>query len=344
MESWNIEIHSYEELKEYSEDIVQKYANNLTVSQIAREYKAHIATVTKVLEKAGCQIKKKEKLTDAFFEQEKDNIRELYLEKGLSPEEIGKIYNKKKYQINYILDKMGITKTISEAKRKYTLDEHFFDKIDTPNKAYILGFLYADGCNNKVINTITLGLDVKDKDILEKIQKAIGTDRPLYDSIYFAPIFKEGDAIIKRHMVILSLSSKYMSDTVEKWGVIPRKTFDLVFPDFLSEGLYSHFSRGYFDGDGWASLRTTNEKYPRQRLNVGMMSSMTFCLGMQKYLKNKCNIFFNVNHPSGHKKENGIIRSSSKEETKKFMDFIYKDAELYIERKYNNFKKFFDNN
>ena len=74
------------------------------------------------------------------------------------------------------------------------------------------------------------------------------------------------------------------------------------------------------------------------------MSSMTFCLGMQKYLKNKCNIFFNVNHPSGHKKENGIIRSSSKEETKKFMDFIYKDAELYMERKYNNFKKFFDNN
>ena len=61
--------------------------------------------------------------------------------------------------------------------------------------------------------------------------------------------------------------------------------------------------------------------------------------------KNKlCNIFFNVNHPSRHQKENGIIRSSSKEDTKKFMDFIYKDAELYMERKYNNFKKFFDNN
>ena len=344
MESWNIEIHSYEELKEYSEDIVQKYANNLTVSQIAREYKAHIATVTKVLEKAGCQIRKKEKLTDAFFEQEKDNIRELYLEKGLSPEEIGKIYNKKRYQINYILDKLKITRTVSEVQRKYVLDEHFFDEIDTPNKAYILGFLYADGCNSKTTNTITLGLNIKDKDILEKIQNAIGTNRPLQESIYVKNTPHNSEKFVERHMVILSLSSKYMSDTVEKWGLIPRKTFDLVFPDFLAEDLYSHLIRGYLDGDGWVSLRTTNEKHPRQRLGVGMMSSMNFCLGMQKYLKEKQNINFNVIHPSGANEKNGVIRSSSKKETKKFMDFIYKDAELYMERKYNNFKKFFDNN
>lgn len=75
-----------------------------------------------------------------------------------------------------------------------------------------------------------------------------------------------------------------------------------------------------------------------------MMSSMNFCLGMQKYLKEKQNINFNVIHPSGANEKNGVIRSSSKKETKKFMDFIYKDAELYMERKYNNFKKFFDNN
>ena len=30
--------------------------------------------------------------------------------------------------------------------RRYSLDEHYFDVIDTPEKAYWLGFIGADGC------------------------------------------------------------------------------------------------------------------------------------------------------------------------------------------------------
>ena len=37
-------------------------------------------------------------------------------------------------------------------KRIYSLDENFFEKIDTERKAYILGFVYADG-NNKSQNS-----------------------------------------------------------------------------------------------------------------------------------------------------------------------------------------------
>ena len=37
-------------------------------------------------------------------------------------------------------------------KRKYNVNDNYIDIIDNQNKAYILGFLYADGCNyDKVI-------------------------------------------------------------------------------------------------------------------------------------------------------------------------------------------------
>jgi len=30
--------------------------------------------------------------------------------------------------------------------KKYLINEEFFDKLDTEDKAYTLGFIYADGC------------------------------------------------------------------------------------------------------------------------------------------------------------------------------------------------------
>lgn len=71
-------------------------------------------------------------------------------------------------------------------------------------------------------------------------------------------------------MVTLTLASKYMCNTVEKWGLTQAKTFTINFPDFLPEELIPHFIRGYFDGDGCACV-CMNGKY--KRLFITMMSS-----------------------------------------------------------------------
>ena len=55
---------------------------------------------------------------------------------------------------------------------------------------------------------------------------------------------------------------------------------------------------------------------------------------MQEYLSTKHKIYFRVNHPFGKSELNGIIRSTSKEDIKNFINYIYKDANLYMERKY----------
>ena len=55
--------------------------------------------------------------------------------------------------------------------RRYKLNENYFNKIDTHEKAYVLGFLYADGSNRG--DGITFTQDIERIDILENIKKAL---------------------------------------------------------------------------------------------------------------------------------------------------------------------------
>jgi len=193
----------------------------------------------------------------------------MYTKDGLTPREIGEKFGVKRHQINYILEKNGVQKNSSDCKRKYEINEYYFDNIDTPNKAYILGFLYADGCNHiKHNNTITLELQQKDADILELIKNEIGSSKPLY---WFNTIRTDG---VERHMVSMVLNSKHMCEMLSKCGCVHKKTFLLEFPDFLEERLYSHFIRGYFDRDGCASIVKESGKNRENRLHVTIMSSI----------------------------------------------------------------------
>lgn len=224
------------------------------------------------------------------------------------------------------MKKHGIQKSISESKRKYTLNENYFDEIDTPNKAYILGFLYADGYNNRINNSIVLSLSKNDREILEKISEEVGSNKPLFESDYV----NTNDGI-DRHMLILTMASKHMCESLEKWGLTQNKTFTITFPDFLREDLIPHFVRGYFDGDGCA-CSTTDKGKPK--FQITLMSSTQFCNGLVDYLETQ-NIHFHINQPLRKSEKNKIVRSGSNKELPKFINLIYKDADLYLNRKRN---------
>lgn len=224
-----------------------------------------------------------------------------------------------------MLEKHGIQKSVSQAKRKYSLNEDYFDEIDTPNKAYILGFLYADGYNNRINNTVVLSLNREDREILEKISKEVGSTKPLFESNYTP------DDGVERHMLILAMASKHMCESVEKWGLTQNKTFTITFPNFLEDELIPHFIRGYFDGDGCAC--STFDK-GRPRFQITLMSSTQFCNGLIDYLETQ-NIHFHINQPLRKSEKNKIVRSGNNKELPKFINLIYKDADLYLERKKN---------
>lgn len=60
--------------------------------------------------------------------------------------------------------------------RTYSLDENVFEVVDTEEKAYWLGFLYADGYVSDAKNDIEIGLAEKDAAHLEKAKLFFNTE------------------------------------------------------------------------------------------------------------------------------------------------------------------------
>lgn len=102
-----------------------------------------------------------------FSNDDVDNIIDLYVNQNLSSVVIGKLYNCSHKPILKVLKENNIDR-IGASRRKYNIDGNYFDVIDNQNKAYILGFLYADGTNSVDKQTVAMTLQVDDFEILNK--------------------------------------------------------------------------------------------------------------------------------------------------------------------------------
>ena len=110
----------------------------------------------------------------AGLKEHKEDIIDLYVNKNMKVQYIANLYKCTTTSIYRILKEEKVKmKTISESKKKYKLNEHCFDEIDTEEKAYWLGFIAADGCVYKNSNAWRLQINLKssDKHHLEKFQE-----------------------------------------------------------------------------------------------------------------------------------------------------------------------------
>lgn len=117
--------------------------------------------------------------------------------------------------------------------RTYTLNQDYFKKVDTLNKAYIVGFIFADGSVFK--NYLTITVSNKDIEVLNFIKKEMNYSGPLHD---------------KGEYSSLSISSKEIAGDLKSIGIIPNKTYDTKTLPTISDALYPAFLLGFFDGDG----------------------------------------------------------------------------------------------
>jgi len=175
------------------------------------------------------------KLTD---KQELEIIQKYI--NGEYPKEIVRNYPIKARTVKTILKKYNIPRR-GNGVRKYSLDESFFDVVDTEEKAYILGFLYADGCNDNN-NSIKIELAEIDKEHLNKINKCFKSNAPIHERI------PNKDSYTKNNSFVLKLNSKHMAKNAEKLGCMPNKTFKLDFPteEQVPSHLIRHFIRRIF--------------------------------------------------------------------------------------------------
>lgn len=224
----------------------------------------------------------------------------------------------------------------SKFGKRYKKQESYFESIDTPKKAYILGFLLADGSHlrrdpskesgkrTKVNYKISLGLQLQDKKILEKISSEwfIGD----------APVIHES---IKNNRCTLSINCKKMSNDLIRWGFVVGRGFFLKFPDIPKEHNI-HLIRGYFDGNGSVGIY----EYPHQTVyNFNIVGSKAFLLSVKEKLelRLKCKLRFR------EKKEDSVwvLYSRSKKTIRKIKRVLYEsvDESYYLQRKYEKMMK-----
>ena len=205
--------------------------------------------------------------------------------------------------------------------RKYTLNEIYFEEINSSEKAYLLGLIYADGCNYTPTNTITLYFQEQDKHILEDIKKLLHYNAPL----------KKIKAKKESHSTafVLTMYSKKMSEDLSALGVMQNKTFKTTFPN-IPKDLFNHFIRGYFDGDGCIIVRKRMER-------VSFVGTDSFINSIQDIFLEKLNLAKTVTYKRNKEKNICTCYYKGKNSCKKIREYLYNKSTIHFQRKYLKF-------
>jgi len=249
---------------------------------------------------------------------------------GINNADIARRFSRHPSSIGDLLNSRGYkAKSHSELQRKYSIDECFFDNIDTEEKAYLLGFLFADGYMNKSNNCIKICLSAYDEEILILFSSLLKSNRPLVK-------YKGVTALGKiRDYIRMDVSNKKLFENLIKHGCTPRKSESIRFPYWLEKQLRRHFIRGYFDGDGGFTI---NKKIP-SNVTFGFTSNKIFLQEVMNIIcgevglnQIKINDAFNANPCYGN------FRYGGRGNCKKFCDWIYRDSKIFLKRKYNQYR------
>lgn len=84
-------------------------------------------------------------LRESLSQEEIKNIIYDYKNNNVSLRELEKKYHHGRRNLSRLLEELGVKTTKGNHYRKYFHNEDFFEVIDTEEKAYWLGFMFADG-------------------------------------------------------------------------------------------------------------------------------------------------------------------------------------------------------
>lgn len=253
--------------------------------------------------------------------EELEYLKAHYQDK--SYREIGEYLGRKEQAIRSKLHYLGLKKNVHYCNYNY------FETIDSEDKAYWLGFIYADGNINKAKSTLRINLQGRDHAHLSKLNKCIQGN-------FQVRVFDErhGDKTYPMCQILI-YSTKIALDLIQN-GVVPNKTNKITFPD-LDGNLIRHFVRGYFDGDG--SICERKHKKRKSDLACSFTcGNVIFLEGLREILFQNGIKSYLVKDKRG-KKYNLSLAGLQNPDT--FLHYIYDGATIYLDRKYIKKKKLY---
>lgn len=275
-----------------------------------------------VSEKTSERILKRNNLRHVNLE----NIEKLkmYID-GISTFEISKKFNVSEVSINALARRHNIKRPVGFLN-DIAFDYFYFDNIDTEDKAYTLGFIYADGHVGD--KEVKIAIKSSDIDILNKIKSSMNGSFNIGISI-------SSNSFGVCEVARLSFSNSHTIHRLREIGIKNNKTIDCDFPT-LDNSLIKHFIRGYMDGDGSFSKYRSCDGY--NRYSFSFVGTESFLDGLRtKIIENG----FNVSTESSKRFPTTnccySIKGSGKKNTISFLDWIYSDSNIYLDRKYDKY-------
>lgn len=222
--------------------------------------------------------------------------------------------------------KLGID--IPNKQNRCKFNNKVFDYIDTEEKAYWLGFIFADGYisstplkeDKKSVYSFELSLQLSDMHHLEKFKDFVNYEKEVKTDKYRCRIM---------------FANKHFWTTLNSYGCTPKKSLTLMFPDvsiFKDINLIRHFIRGYFDGDGCLSRHISSKTVTPA---VSILGTRNFLENIMNY----SNTLGNFTHDKRHSEETWTL-TYRKEAGVNFINYLYSNCNIYLDRKYKLFNFF----
>ena len=239
-----------------------------------------------------------------------------------------------KLSVSELLDVFKVCKrTLYNYLNRYNLhiinspkfDTKIFDKIDTEEKSYWLGFLYADGYICGYNNQVELSLKSTDINHLYKFHKFLKDSREVSTCIKVSKV----ETYSRCRYV---LGNNHFRNRLIDLGCISNKSLYLKFPDiniFSNKKYVIDFIRGYIDGDGCISDS-------RGRLRIQICGTKSFLTSLRVY-------FPEFSFPKKDKRSNVFTIQTSHTKADKVAKILYENSSIYLDRKFNKFAKLVKN-
>jgi plasmid stability protein len=216
----------------------------------------------------------------------------------------------KRYHVNHnsVTSKLKeyniIIRTNAENRRTCECDYHYFQVIDTQEKAYWLGFLTADGCITTG-NRVTLNLGITDYSHLIKFRNALQATQIVSTNTLSCAF------VVRSNEMVTDLATH---------GLFPNKTFSTK-PSEILPHLAKHYWRGIIDGDGHIAKSA-------DRLTI--CGDYDIVLAFQSFVLSHCSKV----KAKIYRQENIFGFTVGRETTHFMLNLLYKDATVFLNRKY----------
>ena len=310
-----------DDLREF---VINSYVEDkLSATKIAKAIGTTAATVCSYLRDNGIVVENRQNKLN--FDLDLDIIPKY--NQGVSLSKLAKEFETTVQTLSKKLKERGIEVVNRQNLTKF--NENVFDCIDSEEKAYWLGFIFADGYISSRDNGFELSLSAEDTEHLVKFNTFMKHNK---DNVKIGKTKCGGKEFVRCRWGVVN---KHLWNTLNNYGCIPCKSNILEFPKlsiFQNEELVIAFIRGYFDGDGCVTAYTNGK--PKASF-LGTESFLTVL--KQLLLEHNINTGILV---VDSREEYTRTLNVSQSDTLDFLHLIYKDSNIYLTRKYNKYLTF----